>query len=139
MKTTTLLARKLQFRCAHLYHQEQFSEQKNQEIFGACFSPHGHGHTYALEVYFNGEVDPLTGMIINLTEIDSLLKETVAPLHDKHLNFEVEYFKSRIPTTENLAHYLWTRLHENFRSPQAQITQLRLYESESLWVDVVAD
>lgn len=139
MKTS--LARKIQFRCAHLYNQPQMSEEENKNVFGPCFSPHGHGHTYTLEAYFTGPIDPITGMIINLTEVDSLLKETLQLVEDKHLNFEVEYFKSNIPTTENLAHFLVVHLKENINkklSPHSQIhlERIRLYESEDLWVDL---
>ena len=133
----TLLARKAQFRCAHLYQQKEFSQDENRETFGLCYSPHGHGHTYTLEVYFNGEIDPLTGMIINLTEVDALLAKAIAPINDKHLNFEVPEFKEKIPTTENLAHYLYKNIRELLPSKAVQLSRMRLYESESLWVDLL--
>jgi 6-pyruvoyltetrahydropterin/6-carboxytetrahydropterin synthase len=141
MKPQTLLARKTQFRCAHLYNQKQFSSQKNAEVFGACFSPHGHGHTYSLEAYFKGEIDPLTGMIINLTEVDAILNKAVERVSDKHLNFEVEEFKDKVPTTENLALFLREGLLRELqrRAPQVHLHRLRLYESEDLWVDLVEE
>src|SRR5690606_19649525 len=135
-KPVTLLARKAHFRCAHYYAQNQFSPEKNKEIFGACYTPHGHGHTYSLEAYFEGEIDSLTGMIINLTEVDALLKASLSPVQDKHLNLEVPEFKDLIPTTENLAHYLMNQLNQNFKNSKVKIHRLRLYESDSLWVDL---
>ncbi len=138
-KAMTLLARKAQFRSAHLYQQPQFSDEKNLETFGLCYSPHGHGHTYTLEVYFKGEIDPLTGMIINLTEVDALLGKVIAPIQDKHLNFEVPEFKDKVPTTENLAHYLFDAIQRLLPSQAIEVSRLRLYESDSLWVDLLGE
>lgn len=140
MSISTVLARRTQFRCAHLYRQQEFTHQQNQENFGLCYSPHGHGHTYTLEAYFSGPIDSLTGMIINLTEVDSLLKETLSPLKDKHLNFEVEEFKSQVPTTENLAHYIYEKLEKGLAVHQTvKLNRIRLYESDDLWVDLLGD
>lgn len=113
------------------------SADENKTVFGPCYSPHGHGHTYTLEAYFTGPIDPVTGMIINLTEVDSLLKETLQLVQDKHLNFEVDFFKTNIPTTENLAHFLMAQLNKNLNDPlKIRLERIRLYESEDLWVDL---
>lgn len=139
MNSKPLLARRVQFRCAHLYHQPQISRDENQKIFGACFSPHGHGHTYTLEAYFQGDIDPVTGMILNLTEVDEILNRALEPVRDKHRNFEVAEFKTKIPTTENLALFLKGRIEDQIKTRPARLSRLRLYESDSLWVDIIEE
>src|SRR4051812_33820643 len=108
--TTTRIARRKDFQCMHRYAVETWSEQKNKEVFGACFSPTGHGHNYALEAYFEGPVNRETGMVANLTDVDQILDQVLAPLDGRHLNFEVPEFKNQVPTTEALANYILQRL-----------------------------
>lgn len=131
------LARKMSFRAAHLYEVESWTKQKNERFFGACHTPYGHGHSYQLELQISGPVDPVSGMIVNLVEVDQWLKQVIATVHDKHLNFEIDHFKQMVPTTENLADYLWHQL-EPLVDSQSElfIEKLRLYESEDLWVEI---
>ena len=134
--STTRLARRKAFQCMHRYALEQWTDQHNREVFGACFTPHGHGHNYEIEAYFEGPVDPLTGMIVNLADVDQWLSEVVQPLNAKHLNFELPEFQKKVPTTENLALYLQDKLNAKLASSQVTLFKLRLYESDDLWVDV---
>jgi 6-pyruvoyltetrahydropterin/6-carboxytetrahydropterin synthase len=132
------LARKVRFEAAHRYYRDDWSREQNFAVFGACANDHGHGHTYALEVFFSGPVDPQTGMIINLKDVDDLLKILVKPLDQKNLNL-LEPFKDKIPTTEVLADYLWQLLLKQPMLPNhARVTRLKLFESESLWVEITA-
>jgi 6-pyruvoyltetrahydropterin/6-carboxytetrahydropterin synthase len=132
----TRLARRTGFQCLHRYAVEKWPEERNALEFGACFTPHGHGHNYELEAYFEGPVDKQTGMIMNLAEVDAILKQTVEPLDGKHLNLEVPEFKNQVPTTEALALYLTSRLREAMKSSPVRLAKVRLYECEDLWVDV---
>jgi 6-pyruvoyltetrahydropterin/6-carboxytetrahydropterin synthase len=132
----TRLARRKNFQCMHRYKNAKWDDQHNQAEFGACFTPHGHGHNYELEVYFEGEVNRETGMIVNLVEVDQLLTAVVAPLEGKHLNFEVPDFKGRVPTTEWLAQWLTDKMMKEFRLPGVRLVKVRLYEYEDLWVDI---
>jgi 6-pyruvoyltetrahydropterin/6-carboxytetrahydropterin synthase len=134
--SSTRLARRKAFQCMHLYKVEQFSEAQNRKTFGACFTPHGHGHNYEMEAYFEGPVDPVTGMIVNLADVDQWLDEAVRPLVDKHLNFEVAEFREQVPTTENLAQFLKSKLQARLNGSPVHLFKLRLYESEDLWVDI---
>jgi 6-pyruvoyltetrahydropterin/6-carboxytetrahydropterin synthase len=134
----TRLARRRSFQCLHRYEVKDWSEQKNLTEFGACFTPHGHGHNYEIEAYFEGHVDKTTGMILNLADVDHLLEKVIAPIEGKHLNFEVPEFKNQVPTTEILAEYLSDKLFKAMKAAhkQLRLVKIRLFESEDLWVDV---
>ncbi len=134
--TVTRLARRKGFQCMHRYAVEEWSAERNRETFGACFTATGHGHNYELEAYFEGPVDPHTGMVLNLTDVDQLLDEVLAPIAGQHVNFTQAEFKSTVPTTENLASYLLARLTRTLKAPQVRVVKIRLYENEDLWVDV---
>ena len=88
----TRLARRKAFQGLHRYGVDSWSEAKNQANFGACFTPHGHGHNYELEAHIEGPVDKETGMIMNLADVDQLLNQLIKPLNGKHLNFEIIQF-----------------------------------------------
>lgn len=127
------LARRIHFSSGHRYFNKNWNEKKNKEIFGLCYSEHGHGHNYTLEVYLTGPINPETGMVINLQEVDHILKQVIAPLDHQHLNHDLEEFKEKVPTTENLAQYCFKKVREKLNS--VQIDKVRLFEGEDLWVD----
>lgn len=138
MKNTRLV-RAVYFNCIHKYEVAGWTDEKNRETFGDCFHPVGHGHTYRLEVYLQGQADEQTGMVINLKDLDVLLAKVLEPIKDKHLNFELEEFKSKVPTTENIANYLYKRLEQELRDLPLVLIKLRLFENDDLWVDCVND
>jgi len=112
------------------------SEEENRRIFGAAANPHGHGHNYVLEVTLEGEPDPVTGMVMDLKELKSILnREVVQPFDHRFLNYEVEPFDRVIPTLENIAIEIWRRLEPNFESTRGRLRGVRLYETPDLWVD----
>ena len=132
----TRLARRKGFQCMHSYAVKDWSVEQNREVFGACFTPHGHGHNYELEAYFEGPIDPVTGMIVNLSLVDQWLAEVIQPLDGKHLNHEVPEFLGKVPTTEALAQFLCVKLQAKPQGEGLKLFKLRLYEYEDLWVDV---
>jgi 6-pyruvoyltetrahydropterin/6-carboxytetrahydropterin synthase len=134
----TRLVRSVYFECLHRYENPKWSEEENRKVFGACFTPHGHGHTYKMEVCVSGPIDPVTGMVINLKELDENIKAVVAKIEGKHLNFEVEEFRHQIPTTENLLHFLFAHLESQFKD-RVHLEKVRLYENNDLWVDQFGD
>lgn len=132
---TVELSRRVHFCCSHRYHNSKWDDAKNREVFGRCNLPHGHGHNYVLDLSLQGEIDPNTGMVINLTEIDRVLKEEVIDVLDhKNLNLDIEAFRDQIPTTENLARYIWDRIHDRIEG--ATLTAVRLWEDPNLWVEI---
>jgi 6-pyruvoyltetrahydropterin/6-carboxytetrahydropterin synthase len=133
----SVLCRRVHFQCVHKYANQHFDENKNRAEFGACFTPHGHGHNYTLDVCVSGTIDPATGMILNLRDLDQLLKKSIQPLDGHHLNLEVPEFANTIPTTENILSYLHARIEPELKVFSVKLERLRLFESEDLWVDMV--
>src|ERR1700675_2057339 len=105
------VTRRAEFSASHFYHNPNLSPEDNQRIFGKCNNPHGHGHNYALEVTVAGTINPKTGMVLDLKELKALLQGEVLQLMDhRFLNEEVPVFRTRIPTTENIAIEIWKLL-----------------------------
>lgn len=135
------MSRKIFFSSAHLYHQRKWSDEKNLDEFGKCFSTHGHGHNYVLEAFFEGPIHGTTGLLVNLIDIDPLLKNVTDEFDHKHINFDHPHFKNLVPTTENIATYLWTSILkqvENSGLPQLKLYKIRLHEDPELFIEVRA-
>jgi 6-pyruvoyltetrahydropterin/6-carboxytetrahydropterin synthase len=126
--------RRAEFSASHYYHNPDLSPEENRRLFGKCNNPHGHGHNYTLEVTVAGEVDPTTGMVLDLKELKKVLEDEVLQVMDhKFLNKEVAAFASRIPTTENIAIEIWKLLAPKLTF--AKLHRIRLYETPDLFVD----
>lgn len=133
--SSAVLCRRTYFQCVHKYQNPLFSDAENIAEFGACFTPNGHGHNYTLDAYVEGPVQPTTGMVINLRDLDLALREVVSRLNQKHLNFEVPEFKETVPTTENIAAFIFSNLKKSLQNYSVNLNRIRLYEKEDLWVD----
>ncbi|MGH9406026.1 MAG: 6-carboxytetrahydropterin synthase [Terriglobia bacterium] len=128
------VTRRTEFSASHYYHNPAFSEEENRRVFGKCSNTHGHGHNYTLEVTVAGEVDPATGMVLNITELKKLLAaEVLEAMDHKLLNAEVPAFAIQIPTTENIAVEIWKRLAPKLTF--ARLHRVRLYETADLYAD----
>lgn len=105
------LSRTIHFNAAHRLWNPAKSEAWNRATYGDAARPTGYGHNYALEVFVAGEVDPNDGMIVNLTDLDRILREEVdRPLDHRNLNAEIAEFAREAPTVENLALWIWNRV-----------------------------
>lgn len=137
--STVRVARRVWFSSAHRYHQEKFSTAENQRVFGRCNTEHGHGHNYILEAFLEGPIDPQTGMLVNLIDVDHAMKQVTDPLDHQHLNFDIAYFKDKVPTTEVIAQYcfraLRSQLARAFPGLNIQLYKVRLFEIDDLWVE----
>src|SRR5437773_2643882 len=102
-----LLTKRIEFSSSHRYQNDAWDAARNRVVFGACNNEPGHGHNYLLEVTLAGEVDPDTGMVVNLYDLKHVLKQVLEEFDHKHLNLDTPYFKGTIPTTENIAGVLW--------------------------------
>jgi 6-pyruvoyltetrahydropterin/6-carboxytetrahydropterin synthase len=129
-----LLTKRIEFAAAHRYRRAEWDEAKNRAVFGRCFNPPAHGHNYLLEVTVSGDVDPKTGMVINLFDLKRVLLSVLEEFDHKNLNLDMPYFAERIPTSENLARVLWTKLAE--QKDIGVLHAIRLYEDEDLYADV---
>ena len=121
------LGRRYRFAASHRLHSPQLSAEENWRIFGKCNNPHGHGHNYVLEVSLSGDVDPATGMIANLADLDAFVDRQVLDEFDhKSLNEDVAAFRDQVPTTENLCIEIFRRL-KTF--PHAKLERIRVEET----------
>ncbi len=128
------LTRKVEFSASHHYHNPNFSPEENLRVFGKCNNPNGHGHNYTLEVTVKGEVNPLTGFVVDLKQLKEVMnREVVDALDHRYLNKEVPEFASAIPTTENIAIAVWNRLETKLKI--AKLHRIRIYETPDLWAD----
>jgi 6-pyruvoyltetrahydropterin/6-carboxytetrahydropterin synthase len=129
--------RKAHFNAAHRLHNPSWSEQQNQEVYGLCNSPNFHGHNYDLEVKVTGEIDPETGMVVDLGWLAHLIKEHVERRFDhKNLNLDTEDFRDLNPTAENICVVIWRIIREHL--PETYDLQVRLYETPRNFVEYPA-
>jgi 6-pyruvoyltetrahydropterin/6-carboxytetrahydropterin synthase len=121
------LTRRYRFAASHRLHSAALSTAENEQIYGKCNSPYGHGHNYAVEVTITGPVDPDTGMIANLGDLDPFVQREVIEAFDfKYLNEDVPEFQAVVPTTENVCREIYRRL-AGF--PAARLEGVRIEET----------
>jgi 6-pyruvoyltetrahydropterin/6-carboxytetrahydropterin synthase len=121
------LGRRYRFSASHRLHSPEMSEEENRRVYGKCNNAYGHGHNYVLEVSVSGTVDPATGMVANLAELDNFVeKEVIEPFDHKSLNEDVATFRENVPTTENICKEIYQRL-KHF--PKAKLERVRVEET----------
>lgn len=131
-----LLTKRIEFAAAHRYGRTEWDEAKNRAVFGRCYNPPAHGHNYLLEVTVSGEIDSKTGMVVNLFDLKRVLLDVIEEFDHKNLNLDMPYFRERIPTSENFAHVLWTKMAA--QRDIGTLHTLRLCEDEDLYAEVTA-
>jgi 6-pyruvoyltetrahydropterin/6-carboxytetrahydropterin synthase len=123
------LGRRYHFAASHRLHNPALSEAENWRLYGKCNNPYGHGHNYTVEVLVSGKVDPATGMIANLADLDGFVeREVLEPFDHKSLNEDVAAFQGVVPTTENLCIEIFRRL-KTF--PKAKLERVRVQETSN--------
>jgi 6-pyruvoyltetrahydropterin/6-carboxytetrahydropterin synthase len=122
------LSRRYHFSASHRLHTEAYDAERNREVYGKCNNPHGHGHNYTVAVTFSGQVDPVTGMICNLADLDSFARTNLLDRFD-HTNLNtLECFADSVSTTENLS----VEMHRIFqRFPLAHLEQVHVEETSN--------
>lgn len=131
MKLT--VSRKAHFNAAHRLFRKEWSDQKNQAVFGKCNNPNFHGHNYELIVHVTGQVDPMTGFVMDLKVLSDLIELHIEKAFDhKNLNLDVPEFAELIPTAENIAIVIWQKLR-NF-IPKDNDLEVVLYETPRNYV-----
>jgi len=117
------------FSAAHRLHREDWDEETNRRVFERCNNPHGHGHTYELEVTVEGEIDPETGYVMDFAKLKRTVEERIlARLDRRHLNFDVDFLAGRNPTAENIVIGIWGQLEG--RVAPARLVRVALNETE---------
>src|ERR1700733_2107316 len=108
------LTRRYMFSASHRLHNDAMSDVENTATYGKCNNPFGHGHNYHLEVTVSGRVDPATGMVCNLADLDGFVcREILARFDLENLNTHPE-FSQAVPTTENLCTAIYDILQRGF-------------------------
>lgn len=121
------LTRRYWFSASHRLHSDELSSRENQAVYGKCNNPYGHGHNYALEVTVAGPVDPATGMVCNLVDLDSFVQDNILERFDReNLNLLPE-FADVVPTTEHLCVEVYNILDRGFN--KAKIDKVRMEET----------
>lgn len=131
-----LLTRRERFNAAHRLFREDYSDEKNMEVFGKCSNPNWHGHNYDLYVTVKGELDPNTGFVVNLKDISKVIREEVIEkLDHKNINLEVGFMKGKLASTEMLAISIWDVLEPSIRRLNAELHCVKLWETENNYVE----
>jgi 6-pyruvoyltetrahydropterin/6-carboxytetrahydropterin synthase len=135
MSITVSITRRATFAAAHILCRPDWTDERNREVFGACVNDHG--HNYVIEVTVSGPVGAETGMVINLKQVDSILRrEFIDAVDHRHLNRDVDFLTGIIPTAENIALAAFQRLAPHLQP--ARLIRLRLVESENNAAEVTA-
>jgi 6-pyruvoyltetrahydropterin/6-carboxytetrahydropterin synthase len=134
MSEKVSIIRTAHFNAAHRLHVKAWSDEKNKEVFGLCNNPSYHGHNYELHVKVTGNVDPVTGFVMDLAELKEIMEAEILNRFDhRNLNLDTEDFKELNPTAENIAIVIWKRLREKI-DKQFELN-IRLYETPRNYVE----
>ena len=130
----TAVVRCEHFNAAHRLHNENWSNEKNEEVFGKCNNPNFHGHNYDLEVKIIGFCDVETGYVIDTKVLGAMIQKSVVEVFDhKNLNLDVPYFKNTNPTTENVAKVIYEILRSQINNELE--LKIKLYETPRNYVE----
>lgn len=126
------LTRRERFSAAHRMYRQDWSDEKNAEVFGKCSNPNWHGHNYVLFVTVRGEASAETGFVINLDTLKKIIQERIIKkLDHRNINLEVDFMKGRIATTENIAMAVWQELKPHIEDAGAELYCVRIEETEN--------
>ncbi len=130
--------RKGHFNAAHRLYCPDWSDEKNLQIYGICSNPNFHGHNYELEVKVSGELDPVSGILMDLKKLKEIIHEHVELRYDhKNLNIDLEEFQNKVPTAENIVIEIYKLLRAQIE-PQLDLV-IRLYETPRNFVEYPVD
>ena len=136
MSAIAHLSRRYHFAASHRLHVDALTPERNRDIYGKCNNPFGHGHNYVVQVTLSGSVDPVTGMVTNLGDLDSFAQREMLDLFD-HANLNtLECFRDLVPTTENLCVELWQIFAQY---PHAKLERIRVEETGNNAFDYFGD
>lgn len=136
MTTQVRITRRATFAAGHILCREDWSDEKNREVFGACATDHG--HNYVIEVTVGGALDAATGMVVNLKHVDRVLRrEFIDAVDHHHLNRDVDFMRGVLPTAENIALSAFQRLEPHLKP--ARLLKVRVVETENNSAEVLAE
>ncbi len=130
------ITRRETFNAAHKLRRDDWSEEKNQEVFGKCSNPNWHGHNFVLFVTVKGIPNKDTGFVLNLKSLGELIQENVIEKIDhKNINLDVDFMKDKMSSTENLAIGIWEQLEKHIKNEGGELVKIKLVETENNYVE----
>jgi len=129
------VTRRLHFSAAHRLGRDEWTAQRNAEVFGLCANPNWHGHNYEIDVTVEGPIDAETGFVLDLKALRSLVeRRVIEDVDHRNLNLDVEWLAGVNPTTENLVVAVWHRLTAAL-APPVRLVKLVLWETPRNYVE----
>ncbi len=126
------ITRRERFNAAHKLFREEWSAEKNLEVFGKCSNPNWHGHNYELYVTVKGEINPETGFVVDLKELKAIIRAYVTnELDHKNINLDVAFMKGKLASTEILAVTIFDQLKPYIEEQGAALHSVKLFETEN--------
>lgn len=130
------ITRREQFNAAHKLFREEWSEEKNLEVFGKCSNPNWHGHNYELFVTVKGEINPETGFLIDLKTLKEIIRtHVIDKLDHKNVNLDVDFMKGKMASTEVLAVEIFQEIKSNLEPLGVTLHKVKLVETENNFVE----
>jgi 6-pyruvoyltetrahydropterin/6-carboxytetrahydropterin synthase len=130
------ITRRETFNAAHKLWQPNWTEEKNNEVFGRCANKNWHGHNFVLFVTVCGDPDPETGFVMNLKDLSAIIKQEVTEkLDHKNLNLDVSFLEGIMASTENIAIAIWEILEPKIATYGAELSKIKLVETENNFVE----
>ena len=124
------ITRREVFSASHRLWNSDLPEEQNIELFDKCANPNGHGHNFVLEVSIVGNIKNESGYVVDLKKLKKIIREEIISKVDhKHLNYDVDFLKDKIPTAENIVRAFWKLLETKIS--EAKLSAIRLHETEN--------
>ena len=134
------ITRRETFNSAHRLFREDWSDEKNLEVFGKCSNPNWHGHNYILFVTIKGNINPDTGFVVNLKKLSLIIKTIITEkLDHKNINTDVDFMNGEIASTENLAIGIWELLEPEIKDLGVELHCVKIQETENNYVEYFGD
>ena len=136
MSKIVYVTRKERFNAAHKLWHEEWSAEKNLEVFGKCSNPNWHGHNYELFVTIKGGLNEETGFCMDLKVLSTIIRTKVTDVIDhRNLNLDIPWLAGMKTSTENLAIVIWERIEQEIKEAGCQLHCVKLYETENNFVE----
>ncbi len=130
------ITRKEHFNAAHKLFRAEWSNEKNEKVFGKCSNPNWHGHNYDLFVTVKGEINPETGFLVDLKLLSKIIKEKVIEkLDHRNINLEVDFMQGKMASTEVLAIGIWNEIANEINKLGCKLHSIKLFETENNFVE----
>lgn len=130
------ITRKEHFNAAHKLFRAEWSNEKNEKVFGKCSNPNWHGHNYDLFVTVKGEINPETGFLVDLKLLSKIIKEKVIEkLDHRNINLEVDFMQGKMASTELLAIGIWNEIANEINELGCKLHSIKLFETENNFVE----